>query len=44
MVDLYPTLMKMARGKVPQDRKMNGIEMTKVLFRKEGRVKPIVMF
>lgn len=38
LVDLYPTIMKMARGKVPQDRKMDGIDMTKVLFRKEGKV------
>ena len=43
MVDLFPTLMKMARGKVPQDRRMDGIDMTKVLFRKGGKVRKCLL-
>ena len=39
MVDLFPTLVKMTKGKVPQNRKIDGIEMTKVLFEEGGKVK-----
>lgn len=39
MLDLFPTLMKMAGGKVPQDRIMDGLDLSNVLFVKNGKVR-----
>ena len=38
-LDLYPTIMRIAGGKKLKDRKMDGVDMSRVLYRKSGRVR-----
>lgn len=38
VIDLFPTIVKLAGGSMPKDRKIDGMDISRVLFRKNGKV------